>query len=48
MNQTVKLVIILLATLVAVITTSFALRVFFHKLRRIEEERWGKTPWKGD
>jgi len=35
-------------SLVATVAMALTLLQFLRKLRRIEEERWGKTPWKGD
>ncbi|MDI6773956.1 MAG: hypothetical protein QME60_00965 [Verrucomicrobiota bacterium] len=48
MNEIFKLAIMLVVTLLTVGVTFFTLRSFFRRLRRLEEERWGKTPWKGD
>ena len=43
-----KMLGMLLISLVsAAIMVGILLR-FFKKLRRIEEDRWGKTPWAGD
>jgi peptidoglycan/LPS O-acetylase OafA/YrhL len=44
----VKMLGMLLISIVAAVAMAFVLLHFFRKLRRIEEARWGKTPWRGD
>ena len=47
-NESAKLVTMLVISLASAGVLAMILRSFFRRIRRIEEDRWGKKPWAGD